>query len=228
MSKEDFIKSLQVPPNTADQALVYLQDGVLAMNESLGLNDSPVEEMKDFYYKLTIAEIQELEEAVALQDPHALVKELVDVFVTGFYYTYLSSGELIHDVSRIGEGRLPKTSRVEMLHIEVGGAIDFFHSLYIDHMLAVTEVMESNLSKIPTMNELCNAFRDGFSEEEILQKQIEILEEGGRYRGVYYEHITVQDEERVVFWCTSEYGVPVKKYLKPVTYKEADMSEVIL
>jgi hypothetical protein len=63
------------------------------------------------------------------------------------------------------------------------------------------------------------------SHKDVLDFQVYLLEQGGRYEGVSAEMVVDSEgDERYVFWSSTEYGKKKRKYLKAASFKVADLT----
>lgn len=244
-TKEQFINSLVKKEDKVKEALVKLYQGVRATNEFLGLENSP--ELQSTYYQLRVEEVGELFTAIENQDKVEFLDAVVDSLVIVGYEYFLKYkkpekvsnwkienrydiDEAIYDLSTGYGCELGYDESLSNLEI-------IFNYLDIDHKKAVNEVLESNMSKFPTKQELKDKFIEMYDElvdeisyNDIIGYQIEHIENQGRYVGVHHE-IRVDNEgnERIIFWANGEkqpdgsikeFKAP--KYVKPCTFRQPD------
>ena len=247
MNKE-FLQSLE--KKTPDYQAIFkkLYKGVIETNKLIGIGlDDITEEQREAlietYFKLRIEEGKEVEEAIENEDRTNLVNELIDVLVVTGYEYYLEKGfsfavynedeewvpdsvPLEEDLFSVSyEAKIKNHGEDTILCVQ-----DALAKMGCNLGKAVDEVLKANLSKFPTTVELamCGYKWDATTNyDNVAEEQIKILEKGGRYSGVTCEKvIDSEGEERLVFWSEMEYGTPKRKYLKPVTFVKADLSDI--
>ena len=179
------------------------------------------------YKKLMVAELKELKEAIDEKDKLGFVKELMDCIVVGSYLHYLLTGNTYGTSMTTNMEGLERY--FELWDIEkyvtcfLPECITTFCALDIDHEFAVDQMISESQSKFPMFSDDVDWDSWGTLNKSGCDYFVEELE-GERYGGVTYE---ILPNNRVVFWCTTEYGTPVRKYLKPGTFKAADLSTVV-
>lgn len=247
-TKEQFLNSLVKKEDKVKEALFKLYQGVRATNEFLGLKNSP--ELQSTYYQLRVEEISELFTAIERQDKVEFLDAIVDGLVVVGYEAFIRDGfpsenqitlgspntfeQHINELETIFKNKSEIYTLNCLFYLE-----NLFNELNIDHMKAANEVIESNLSKFPTKQELKDKFVDMYDEwvdeisyKEIIGYQIENIQNQGRYVGVHHE-IRADNEgnERIIFWANGEnqpdglikeFKAP--KYVKPCTYKNPDFA----
>ena len=237
----EFLDSLPKADNHLNKLFLGLHQGVVETNELIGLKreDLSYNEMRNLletYEKLLTEEIKEVQGAIDNKDRSNLVQELVDVLVVGGFLLYLKNGK-VYDNERVVDFTYNRVME-SVLNKEVFDYEDVvFSSQCLLEMLdcnvekVVNEVLQANLSKFPTYDELVTGLDkiSGYgavSTATVLEIQCKLLE-GERYQGITSEAVVDSSgNTRYVFWCTYEYGVPKRKYLKPVTFKKADVSDI--
>jgi len=237
----EFLQSLEKPnEDIVKKALIRLFNGVVNTNKLIGLGDLEGDEKEKListYKSLCLEEGKEGIAAVENKDKVEFLDFMVDYLVVGYYLHYLQEGELGKITLILDEGITRDYKEFFLPSFEDGDYIncvypvqDMLGNANIDINKAVDEVLESNLSKFPTMDEL----REGLSTQEhidvggvpdevLVEIQIECIEDNGRYEGVICREVVAgEGETRLVFWSTTEYGETKVKYLKPCTFKEPD------
>lgn len=250
-TKEQFLNSLVKKEDKVKEALTKLYQGVRATNEFLGLKNS--QELQSTYYQLRVEEISELFTAIENQDKVEFLDAIVDGLVVVGYEYYLKNKRkkynckpedsikfYTEEISNI-VGWLDEYYEDEYHRDETLTCLQqAFNIIDIDHIKAVNEVLESNLSKFPTKQELREAFVERYdywrADEtpfiDIIACEVEDIENQGRYISVHHE-IRVDNEgnERIIFWANGEkqsdgsikeFKAP--KYIKPCTYKNPDFA----
>lgn len=247
-NKTEFLNSLVKKEDEVKKALTKLYQGVRATNKFLGLGNSP--ELQDTYYKLRVEEVGELFTAIENEDKVEFLDAVVDGLVVVGYEYYIKGGykpeylieleefekECIFDI--VFEYIKPYYEGIYSYEITFSWLEELFNQLNIDHMKAVNEVLESNVSKFPTKSELKNVYKEYWDEWEndiasstVIGFQIEDIENQGRYVDVYHElrYDESVGEDRIIFWARGEkqkdgtikeFKSP--KYIKPRTFKEPD------
>lgn len=249
-NKTEFVNSLVKKEDEVKKALTKLYQGVRATNNFLGLENSP--ELQDTYYKLRVEEVGELFTAIKNEDKVEFLDAVVDGLVVVGYEYYINDEykpeyqvefenfekEGIFDI--IFEYIKPSYEGIHNYEITLSWLEELFNQLNINHMKAVNEVIESNMSKFPTKSELKDAYKEYWDEWEndiasstIIGFQIEEIEIQGRYVDVYHEIRYDESvvEDRIIFWAKGEkqkdgtikeFKSP--KYVKPRTFKEPDFA----
>lgn len=249
-NKTEFVNSLVKKEDEVKKALTKLYQGVRATNNFLGLENSP--ELQDTYYKLRVEEVGELFTAIKNEDKVEFLDAVVDGLVVVGYEYYINDEykpeyqvefenfekEGIFDI--IFEYIKPSYEGIHNYEITLSWLEELFNQLNINHMKAVNEVLESNMSKFPTKSELKDAYKEYWDEWEndiasstIIGFQIEEIEIQGRYVDVYHEIRYDESvvEDRIIFWAKGEkqkdgtikeFKSP--KYVKPRTFKEPDFA----
>lgn len=246
-NKSEFLNSLIKKEDVVKQALTKLYQGVRATNEFLGLKNS--QELQSTYYKLRIEEVSELFTAIDNVDKVEFLDAVVDgLVVVGYEYflnydLYPELTPVSHKVYRTKYilNKIFKYYETEiMCGLTLGWLEELFNQLDIDHMKSVDEVLESNMSKFPTVTELWSSsdLTGGFSfgeytKGDLFNFECNKIENQGRYIDVYHEiryDESIQDD-RVIFWAKGEkqpdgsikeFKAP--KYVKPCTFKEPDFA----
>ena len=145
------IKDL-IKKDTSQDALDYLYDQVINMNRQLGLLDDDIRySMYETYQKLTEAEYKEMLVAYEEENKEEFVKELVDTLVTGCFLNYLIFSSPNMDKIEVGGERALYSLQERYSH---SMAECLFKVLDIDHIEAVKQVVKSNWSKFPSLDEL--------------------------------------------------------------------------
>ena len=236
----DFLNSM-VRGNRCERAIRELRNSVISLNKALGLEEVDRDEMLATYKNLCIEELKEINEAIDKKDKVNFVKEIIDFMVVGFYNLYLmeagfdvdlDTGDYdlegcvvaLNDIETSGYGDYEDVLWAQLVHV-----CDIFNLLNIDHKFAVEEVLRENLSKFPTVDTLHAAWWFCTSDEEAIKTQKDSLDDtigSGRYSDITHSTFKLKGEERIVFWAGKEWGNPIKKYIKPDTYRKCDLSEV--
>lgn len=249
-TKEQFLNSLVKKEDKVKEALVKLYQGVRATNEFLGLDNS--KELQDTYYKLRGEEVGELFTAIENQDKVEFLDAVVDgLVVVGYEYFLVTDKLTENEIPIYNEDTL--NYHIQYLHkmytgehqvnctISLKQLENIFNKLYIEHMKAVNEVLESNWSKFPTVDEFGQhsfwsvvPFKgvQKVKLEELINYQVKYIEGFGRYVGVHHEiRVDNEGKERIIFWANGEkqpngsvkeFKAP--KYVKPCTYKNPDFA----
>ena len=95
-----------------------------------------------------------------------------------------------------------------------------FANLSINHSMAANEVIQSNWSKFPDFDKKYNPAEGTPPREEI--EATGIIHQG-RYGNITYE----VREGKVIYWAGLDNGKPVKKYVKPSTFREANFENCL-
>ena len=220
-----------------ESVISRLVDGVESTNKMIGMdvNTMVAGELSiliQTYEKLLEEEAKELFTAIKDKDKVEFLDAVVDTMVVGSFYMLLV-GEDKNKLSKTD----PQSMQVLMEAFEEALNFGWYESLYwistdlfralnVDHNLAVETVIDSNLSKFPTIYELANAYHDkyGFIESiDVVDWQCDYIESQGRYTGVHCK--TVVDSEgveRLTFWATHDNGEEKLKYVKPISYVDPD------
>lgn len=230
----------------AQEALRYLVKTVFETNEMIGMDYHDRDKWLPIYYKLRVEEGSELITAIDNEDVVEVVDAILDTLVVGCYENLVEYGDAfdkyLKEITLLTE--LPSTLSEDLdefihcLHLNGLGFSVFasacllFAQLNIDHMKAVKEVTESNLSKFPTLDQLLGDFVGETGKDLgsfVLNQQCEMIESGKRYSGVTAETVAnTSGETRYVFWASHEYGKPKVKYVKPCTFKEPDFASCLI
>jgi hypothetical protein len=244
---KQFLESLQ---NTSEYPAIFnkLYTSVIETNKLIGLDIDEMSEedreaLTDTYYLLRVEEGKEVEEAIKKEDRTNLVNELIDILVVAGYEYYLSKGVSYSDVNTKCGLPYYEDYDLEVLLYMVTSKYSRGLSETIEYTQdaliaiscnlekAIDEVLKANLSKFPTCDELITTLNkttaEYLTETTAIEYQTHLLEKGGRYSGVTCEKvIDSKGEERLVFWSEKEYDVPKRKYLKPVSYVEANLNGI--
>lgn len=240
----------------AEAALRYLIKTVLETNKMIGMDHTDRDKWLPIYYKLRVEEGSELITAIDNENAVEVVDAILDTLVVGCYEVFVNDATkshtidcntltgIVEDLERnlddctLWQDFMDFKRWLKLQHSAASVyacAVSLFARLNIDHMKAVKEVTDSNLSKFPTLDELGNATvtpaLDDYTEIEdiILCTQQHEIEQEGRYSGVTAEAVTNESgETRYVFWTAKEYGEPKVKYVKPCTFCEPDFASCIL
>ena len=221
--------------------LKKLIDGVCATNKLIGIGldditDDKRQELILTYEKLVYEEAKELQHAVDTKDKVEFLDAVVDTLVVGCYYlllkgeqydnlTYLEQDQTLENYTKgfLNEisSTTPDTSELFFLASEI------FFKLDVKHEDAVDTVLESNLSKFPTIYELAVekqvTYGTTCEPEDVVVWQCNYIEAQGRYTGVHCK-IVLDSEgtERLTFWATHDNGEEKLKYVKPISYVDPD------
>ena len=233
----------------AQEALRYLVKTVFETNEMIGMDYHDRDKWLPIYYKLRVEEGSELITAIDNEDAVEVVDAILDTLVVGCYENLVDGTECfdsdflkslsvlkcntqmysLHEDIRDFQSGLQKFSTIQNTFIIT---CSLFAQLNIDHMKAVKEVTESNLSKFPTLDQLLGDFVGETGKDLgsfVLNQQCEMIESGKRYSGVTAETVAnTSGETRYVFWASHEYGKPKVKYVKPCTFKEPDFASCLI
>jgi hypothetical protein len=171
-------------------------------------------------------------EAFDANDKHELVKEMLDILVVSGYESYLLTGDVYSNTrSNVELGIAFDILReTKSLGVTLHYTQSILEQLGCDLDKAVDEVLKENTSKFPTYLELQDAKEDDiFSEHGTrcpIEWQIKELE-SSRYGGITAEKVVDSEGvERYIFFCKTEWGVEKRKYLKAVTFKKGDLSNI--
>lgn len=228
LEQQEFLDTLVKQECDVDKIFHDFYEKVIATNKMIGLCDdlnNTRDSLIATYSKLLKDEVAEVKEALESQDASNFVKEVIDVLVVGGFLHYLENeSNPIKDCHAAPKSCRSLDSLLTRVFKE-GELADYtllyaesvLAKLNINLSLALSEVLNENLSKFP--------LADGCDIEE----EIKRLEADGRYSGVYAEKVVdFDDHERIVFWCSEEYGVEKRKYLKGSSYTKSNMSKVWL
>jgi len=248
----EFLNSLVKKEDKAKEALIYLYQEVRKTNEFLGLKNSP--ELKTTYFNLRKEEIGELFKAIEQQDRVEFLDAVVDGLVVVGYEYYLNDqkpDDVLEEYATIYYDMCDRYTVQEDIkdlleyydkeqgYEETLGTLEpLFSRLNINHMQAVKEVVDSNLSKFPTVEDFQSQLKlqrsmyvDTYTLQDLCEYQSYLIRvKGGRYTGVYHEiRKDVEGNDRIIWWATGEnkpdgfhleYKSP--KYVKPCTFKNPD------
>lgn len=233
-----FLESLEKPLNYVT-IFDKLYHGVTETNKLIGiglddLDDQQREDLIETYGKLRDEEIKEVQEAIANKDRDNLVKELLDVLIVVGYEYYLRKKCVFYTNTKpsfnIGEDFKWLFSLnagfASIIHLEMILRItqNLLQGMNINLEDAVHEVLDENLSKFPTLEEL----NEIVIQPDIIQWQCTQLE-SERYQGVHCKEVVdSKGETRLTFWCTHEYGKDKLKYLKPISYQKCNLNNIWL
>lgn len=248
-NKTEFLNSLVKKEDEVKKALTKLYQGVRATNKFLGLENST--ELQSTYFMLRQEEVDELFTAIENEDKVEFLDAVVDGLVVVGYEYFLKYkkpekvsnwkienrqdiDEVVYELSTSYNCELGYDDSLSYLEI-------IFSYLDINHMKAVKEVLESNMSKFPTIRELKSKLKlprsmyyDTYTDDELFRYQSYLIKMQGRYIDVYHElrYDESVSENRVIFWSrgekqpdgsVKEFKAP--KYVKPTaTFKEPDFA----
>lgn len=240
----------------AKTALRYLVKTVLETNRMIGMDHTDRDKWLPIYYKLRVEEGSELITAIDNENAVEVVDAILDTLVVGCYEVFVNDATKPNTVDCDTLTGIVEDLEYNLIHITLeqdfmdfntwlklprsaastyACAVSLFARLSIDHMKAVKEVTDSNLSKFPTINELGSSLVEpemvDYSDftSELLAAQVWEIEQAGRYSGVTAEAVTNESgETRYVFWTAKEYGEPKVKYVKPCTFFEPDFASCVL
>lgn len=232
-----FIKKDIVPEKT----LETLVKGVCETNKliGIGLDDIPEEKRQELiatYEKLVYEEAKELQHAVDTKDRVEFLDAVVDTLVVGCYYlllkgesfdnlTYLEQDQSLEDYTKwflkTVNAKVVDTPELFFLASEI------FFKLDVKHESAFETVLQSNLSKFPTLRDLEDSYFYKIGELpcefDFIDWQCKRIESEGRYTGVHCKKVVDNiGEERLTFWATHDKGEEKLKYVKPITFGEPD------
>lgn len=242
MNKDAFFNSMV---NNVDHKAVLkgLFQGVIDTNTmiSQAKNDMSKEtlaKMLTTYEKLCIEEGTELKVAVEDNNRDEYLDAIVDYLVVGSYLAHLRGytfNNILHNVGTCNSKTLKEMTECFSNYLAEGNfftclqvAQDIFVQLNIDHQKAVDEVLNSNLSKFPTLEELEATYDTTAigNREEVITLQCEDIEKVGRYTGVYAKELLDADNNiRYSFWCTKDRSIEKTKYVKPNSFIEPKFNE---
>lgn len=236
-----FLKTLVKVEPDYNRIFSKLYEGVVETNKliGIGLNDITEEQrisLMDTYLKLRVEEGKEVAEAIEKEDKVNLLNELIDVLVVTGYEYYLKERKVWNYTDYMGsrglqcclENIITYSSMRFCSLSTLTTTQDVLICMNCDLEKAVDEVLRANLSKFPTIEELamCGCLWSGSDYETLIEEQMQLLENGGRYTGVTAEPVVdSKGETRYVFWSEKEYGVPKRKYLKPESFIPADLQD---
>ena len=245
-NNQEFLDSMKTRKDVLGEDLDNFYINVVETNRLIGLTldvlpEEDLPALIETYKNLLEDEQEELEEAMEKQNPTEVVKEAIDVLVIGGYLWYLYTGYTYNyticyetDPKDLRDTGLADLQRILMttttLLFEVSATMNVSKALEL--------VVDENLRKFPTTEDMKYRYmivnEAGRLEyqsnlEEVLAKEILSIESQGRYSGVYYKKVLDRyGHERVVLWCTHEYGKEKKKYLKPTAWKKGDFNSIVL
>ena len=115
---------------------------------------------------------------------------------------------------------------------------NIFYTMDIDHEKAVDEVLKSNFSKFPKVEDFIDAWED---EEgtciahlyEAISREISSIKEKGRYEDITTTLVKdSQGIERIIFWAgidneKDDPKLASPKYIKPCTFVEPDFGSCL-
>ncbi len=236
MNKEKFLKSLQKKDLDYTKVFDKLYQGVIDTNKMIGLCPSEMcstklEVLTQTYHKLRMEEGKEIFTAIENFDKVEYLDGLIDLLVVAGYEYYLHTGKKrvpYYDVEGdLGyvEAYLDNPSSVAC-ELVLENVESILVSLDIDLVKAIDIVLQSNLSKFPTHEELNDQYDSAntwFDPQDMIDWQCRQIESGGRYTGVHCKKVVDNTgEERLTFWATHDNGEEKLKYVKPITFGEPD------
>ena len=236
MNKEQFLKSLQKKELNYTEIFDKLYQGVIDTNKMIGLcpkglDSDELETLTRTYHKLRMEEGKEIFTAIENFDKVEYLDGLIDLLVVAGYEDYLHTGKKrVHYYINGGdldyvEGYLdnPTTAACELVLENVESILI---DLDINLEQAVDTVLQSNLSKFPTHEDLSEGYALSNTEVDLqclIAWQCNHIEAAGRYTGVHCKKVVDSEgEERLTFWATHDKGEEKLKYVKPVTFSEPD------
>tara|TARA_B100001105_G_scaffold193381_1_gene157431 strand:- start:230 stop:958 length:729 start_codon:yes stop_codon:yes gene_type:complete len=233
-----FIKR-EVDPELILEKLI---DGVCATNKLIGIGldsitDDKRQELILTYEKLVYEEAKELQHAVDTKDKVEFLDAVVDTLVVGCYYlllkgeqysnlTYLEQDQTLEDYTKwfLNEINSNEVDTSELFFL----ASEIFFKSDVKYESAVETVLQSNLSKFPTHEELNDQYDSAntwFDKQGLIDWQCKRIEDKGRYTGVHCKKVVDSEgEERLTFWATHDNGEEKLKYVKPITFTEPNFS----
>ncbi|CAH9014599.1 putative NTP pyrophosphohydrolase-like domain [Vibrio phage 277E43-1] len=217
--------------------LEKLINGVCTTNKliGIGLDDISEEKRQELvatYEKLVLEEAKEFKHAVETKDKVELLDAVVDTLVVGSYYlllngenfdnlTYLEQDQPLEHYAEWFIKGFDNKNVEELFYL----ASEIFFKLQVNHEKAVDTVLESNLSKFPTMCQLENIIGDR-TPSSLIAYQCTLIESAGRYTGVHCKKVVDSEGgERLTFWATHDNGEEKLKYVKPETYTDPLFAE---
>lgn len=243
MNKDTFFNSMV---NTTDYKAILkgLFRGVINTNTMISqskddMSKETIEKMLTTYEKLCIEEGTELKVAVDDNNRDEYLDAVVDYLVVGSYLAYLRGytfNNILHNINIRNNKTLGEMTAYFNRYLSEGNfftclqvAQDIFVKLNIDHQKAVDEVLNSNLSKFPTLEELKDAYvgaPENTLDTKLLAWQCADIEKVGRYTGVYAKELLDADNNvRYSFWCTKDRSIEKTKYVKPNSFIEPKFNE---
>ncbi|MCP4985262.1 MAG: hypothetical protein GY928_04075 [Colwellia sp.] len=237
-TKEQFIASLEKKVVDYSSIFAKLYRTVIETNALTGLvrenlTEAELEDKLEIYRKFTMDEIEEMVGAYKEQDRYELIKELLDVLVVGGYWYHLKNDRL-YSSSRSAvdiESGIDIVAKAKSVEVALHYTQSLLQKMGCDLDKAVDEVLNENLSKLSTLDDIEKAFEQEYSAhkvstEELLSWACSKLE-GERYSGVTAEKVVDSEgDTRYVMWCEKEYGVSKKKYLKGVSYRKCNLTDI--
>jgi len=238
---------METKPKDYVEIFNKLFQGVIDTNKLFGLNrdemsEEEIENLKYTYFQLRQEEGKEIFHAIETEDKVEYLDGLIDLLVVGSFEYYLSTGKVFkysYDNNLQHEALLVAIEVNLNQQYQYGceqclyAAMDILTKLDIDLEKAINEVLESNKSKAPTMSDFCSVMEKHslinhrvVTVGELVETQCDIIEGEGRYTGVYCEKVFDNnvDRLRLTFWATHDKGVEKHKFVKPVTYFDADFA----
>lgn len=251
-NKTEFLNSLVKKEDEVKKALTKLYQGVRATNKFLGLENSP--ELQSTYFMLRKEEVGELFTAIENEDKVEFLDAVADgLVVVGYEFSLKGEQKLEpnpeYNIEFSMEHPTEIIDRLKYYYDKedeegptLGWLEEIFNQLDINHLKAVNQVLESNMSKFPTVTEFGESSwwsnevlkpNEKVKLSELLDYQTVYIENQGRYVDVYHElrYDESVGEDRVIFWATKEkqpdgsikeFKAP--KYVKPCTFKEPDFA----
>ncbi len=232
--KEQFIASLEKKEVDYVDIFAKLYKKVIATNAMTGLvrdnlTESELKDKIEVYKKFTEDEKDEMIGAYEEHDKYEFIKESIDILVVAGYQYYLVNG---YSPEIKTHAKVGVDSAVEILK-EANSLYMILH--YTESLLtmtgcdlqqAVDAVLNENISKFPTLQDISNAYAYAHEGEEVGTPTEVLLKwacsqlEGERYSGVTAEMVADSEgTERYVMWCAKEYNVEKRKYLKGLSFK---------
>ena len=241
---KDFLDGLTVNRGkTVTEALKRLYKGVLDLNDMIGL-DTSSEPLKGLYKALRQEEVGEIFKAIDEEDAVEFLDGVIDGLVIGSYEYVLKHPK--GDVMGINLSEVRLRTELTLLSdiyedYDISDVLplleNIFYTMDIDHNKAVDEVLKSNFSKFPTVEEFIDAWSYKKDNEVILYDSIALEIACVKYKGRYDDITTtlVKDSkgiERIIFWAgidneKDDPKLASPKYIKPCTFVEPDFGSCL-
>jgi len=241
---KDFLDGLTVNRGkTVTEALKRLYKGVLDLNDMIGL-DTSSEPLKGLYKALRQEEVGEIFKAIDEEDAVEFLDGVIDGLVIGSYEYVLKHPK--GDVMGINLSEVRLRTELTLLSdiyedYDISDVLplleNIFYTMDIDHEKAVDEVLKSNFSKFPKVEDFIDAWSYKKDNEVILYDSIALEIACVKYKGRYDDITTTivkdsQGIERIIFWAgidneKDDPKLAYPKYIKPCTFGEPDFGSCL-
>ncbi|AUR92280.1 NTP pyrophosphohydrolase-like domain [Vibrio phage 1.170.O._10N.261.52.C3] len=209
-----------------------MEKSVQGFNNIMG-NDYFSKELTSLYKSLTLEELDELLEASIINDRVEILDAICDLIFTGFIWLNTTGVEVKELYQKIRFSELRQLHGGGKLKKLVGAFEQDRPDLFVRYLIEMMILKQVHYDFKGAFQEVLRSNMSKFSEKGIdIQKEISIIEEDGRYGGVFIEEVSHDGKIYVMFKAMKDLSKGVDfdkpKLIKSSSYSEPVLEEFVL